>query len=376
MSNDVIIPDDLQGPSTYFRDHNIQTERLGDGLDGSGFTIIGVQGKEFYLKHKGKRYTLINPKSNPPTPYDGQAATYFDFVILRKAARKSHTYYEAYKKGAEERPICQSTDGIAPDDSVPPFDPVTGKGKQADLCDLCPRHEWKTQANGREGRECADNLRLAVLPMEPQMVALLGEPIHEACFLRIPAASLTALADLGDMMRKRFGPDTPYCNHILRITFKQKVEWPQFEYRVVRFLSNDECALVNEIRETPQAYRILGLTPEGQSLVRRESVFLASQAYIKPLSKVPAVIPGSVDVAMQQAALNQTDVSAMAEKLAAERAARIAAARGQTIEGEIVKPPSQPVATPAQAPVSTPVPDTAAEIDAMIAEWRPKPPGA
>ena len=89
MSNDVMIPDDLQGPSTYFRDHNIQTERLGDGIDSPGLTMIGVQGKQFYLRYKGDIKTLINGPSNPPTPYDTEAAQWFDFVILRKGERRS-----------------------------------------------------------------------------------------------------------------------------------------------------------------------------------------------------------------------------------------------------------------------------------------------
>ena len=361
MSNDVMIPDDLQGPSTYFRDRNIQTERLGDGIDSPGLTMIGVQGKQFYLRYKGDIKTLINGPSNPPTPYDTEAAQWFDFVILRKGERRSHTFYkDGYKKGDHSPPTCFSTDGIAPDDDA--------KEKQADLCDLCPRHEWKKVANGRDGRECSDNLRLAVLPMEPQMVALLGEPIREACLFRIPAASLTALGELGDMMRKRFGPDIPYCNHIVRATFKKGVEWPQFEYRVIRFLDDDECAYINELRETPQAYRILGTTPDGKSLVRRGMVQLA----IGPTAEAPKL--GAP--------------TPLADKMAADRAARIAAVRApQQIETkaeeiqeatflDLVKPPVQPVATPAEAPVKASVPQSSEDIDALVAAMRPKPPGA
>lgn len=363
MSTDVTIPGDLNAPSTYFRDHNVQTERLGDGIEGSGFAMVGVKGKEFYLRCRGKRYTLVNPPSNPPTQYDGKVAGYFDFVILRKAERKSHTYYKDYESESKDKPICASTDGIAPDDSIPPYDPVTKLGKQADLCDLCPRHEWKKQDNGRDGRECRDNLRLAVLPMEPQMVALLGEPLHEATMLRVPAASLTALAALGDMMLQRW-PNSSYCDYILRITFKKGVEWPQFEYQVVRFLDAAECAFVHQVRETPAAYRILGLTPEGRSLVRAGN------------GELHAVVDSPRLVAPPQAEV--------AQKLAAEREQRIAAVRqGQTIEHDAMEvQQAQPVdgggvpgRTSPQEPVQQTVPDTAAEIDAMIASMRPKPPG-
>jgi hypothetical protein len=52
-------------------------------------------------------------------------------------------------------------------------------------------------------------LRLAVLPGARQIQALIGEPITEPCLFRLPAASLTAFAALGDLMIKRFGPDAP-----------------------------------------------------------------------------------------------------------------------------------------------------------------------
>lgn len=390
MSNDVVIPADLGGgPATIFKEQNVQTERLGDGIDGSGFPIIGVNGKAFYLRYKKKVYPLINPPSNPPTEHDGMPAWYFDFVILRKGERRSHTYYkDGYKPGLNERPICVSTDGIAPDDSVEPYNPVTETGRQSDLCDICPRHEWKKQANGRDGRECADSLRLSILPMPRQMIAVLGEPITEATLLRVPAASLTALAELGDMMTKRFGPDTPFCTYIIRATFKQGVEWPQFEYRVLRFIKEGgEAATVLELRESPQAYRILGLTPDGKSLVRRNNVI--------PISGAPTrqIIHSQAQAGPPPETMDATRDSAVADKLAAERAARIAAVRGvqgqpQTIDvvptrvepqvpidDVITGPPSQPAQQPVQqtqspAPISVPASDD--DIDKLLAGFRPQ----
>lgn len=381
MSNDIIIPDNIGAPSQLFRDRGVQTERLGEGIEGIGFPVIGVNGKEFYLRYKSRHYTIINPPANPPTDYDGMPAGYFDFIILRKAARRSHTYYkDVYKKGTNERPDCVSTDGIAPDDSVPPLDPVTGKGRQSDLCSLCERNRWKTLPSGREGRECVDSLRLAILPGARQMEALLGEPITEPCLFRIPAASLTALSALDDLVHKRFGADSPYCSYIIRATFKPKVEWPQFEYRIIAFLKDAQAEAIMEKREDPQAYRILGLTPDGNSLVRRPALPVDRHTPLQRISDKPQHTRAEVSPEIPYEP--PPEDMGMVDQLAAERAARIAAVRQKPvlIDTKVVEStaaPKTPVQTRLHKEDQTyEVPETDDDIDALVAALKkPLPPG-
>lgn len=333
MSNEVIIPDDLPGgPAAIFQEAGEQYERLGEGV-GPGLSLIGIDGKSFYLRHGGQRYTLINPPKNPPTEYDGLPAQYFDFVILRAATAPSHTWYkDAFKPGMSERPDCVSTDGIGPDDVSP--DP------QAELCQLCPRHEWKRQENGRDGRECQDSLRLAILPMPALIKAVLGVPITTPCFLKIPAGSMKGLAEFGEQMNQRFGGNSPLCSFVTRITFSPEKKHPQFVYRLQRWLDADEAKTILELRKDPMAFRILGQDENGRSITRRRVV------NPRPQIAAGAAVP------------------------------KLASPRDDIVEIKATPPrEAQPAPkTPAQLRVVHDVDDADPDIDALVAKMRPQPP--
>lgn len=371
MSNDVMIPDDIPGgPAAIFQEKNLPVERLGEGVDSGGFNLVGIHGKEFYVRYKGQRHTLINPDAKPEPGMPQPVSQHFDFVVLRQGARTSHTWYQqGYQPGADKPPDCVSTDGIAPDDS--------SRLKQADLCQLCPQHEWKPQPNGRDGRACTDSLRLAILPMPKLITAVLGEPITEPILFRIPAASLRGFSEFGDQMAKRFGGNSPICSYVMRVIFKQSVQHPQFEYRLVRWLSENDAEMIFALRDDPLAFRILGLSPEGNSLVRK------TQA------------SGTIrQVAMPQSAPNNIDsqnVAQLQAKFDAERAARMAAVRQapQQIEGraeeiraaqtaftEVLIEPQVPLdeTTPMSPGKPAPVADAPDDIDALVAAMRPRPP--
>jgi hypothetical protein len=362
MANDVIIPDLEGGPAEIFRSKNVETERLGDGIDGGmGFGIVGPNGKEFYASWKGKKGLLSTGQVDQNG--DPEPSKCFDFVILRKAARKSHTYYkDLYQRGRDGRPDCASTDGIAPDDVIGPYDPETKKGKQADLCELCEHYAWKRQPNGRDGRACTDSLRLAVFPADAMVNRALGTTLVEPILFRIMAASLRGFSQLGDDMEAKYGGNSPFCSYVTRVSFKKDVQWPQYEYRVLRWLKPKEAEMILELREHPVAYRILGLTPEGRSLVRRAANgTLGGQAITH--AQVPLIEPGPRPA--------QDD---LAEKLANERQARIAAVRTpQTIEAtaeEIVPPKPEPPADQ-QAPQVVEAP---MDLDELVRAMRPQPP--
>jgi hypothetical protein len=82
MSNDVTIPENLGLPAAAFREQNVRTESLGEGIDGFGFNLVTARGNRLYLRYDGEEHTLLNPETKKP-------ADYFDFVILQKGSRKS-----------------------------------------------------------------------------------------------------------------------------------------------------------------------------------------------------------------------------------------------------------------------------------------------
>jgi hypothetical protein len=219
------------------------SESLAEGI-GSSYGVIGYKGKVLTLRLRGEVKVFTRPD-------DGTPMGYLDVIILRAAKVKAKSYYlpgtfdEASSAG--KRPICASIDGVTPDKDV--------LEKQSDACVLCPRNEWRTDANGKKSRECADYKRLAVLILPSQTTRLLGAPLLEPVFLRIPPASLNDLAVFGETMS---GQGWPFSSFVTRISFDQTLSHPKFIFRALQGLGDAEAKVVLGMREEMQAKRITG----------------------------------------------------------------------------------------------------------------------
>jgi len=262
MSNDLIVPGLAGGPAALFDDAPIEKETIGSEISsGLGYSVVSVDGKQFKLHHAGEDYMLLDDNGGP--------AQTFDFVILRGGQGRSHTYYKQnYDNKRRGRPDCQSTDGIAPDDSVPPYDPETKSGKQSDRCDTCQHHEWKMQPNGKTGRACADSLRISAYPGSQKMIErAIGRRIDEPILFRVPAASMKGLVEYMALVKARF-PKVASYGYLTRAKMRQDVPHPQFIYQIAEWLPPELVLEMRAIREEPTAYRILGQYPDGRSMVR------------------------------------------------------------------------------------------------------------
>lgn len=227
------------GPAAIFKNANIPHESLADGI-GQSYPVVGYRGKVWSLRYRGEKKNIIRPD-------DGTPSSYLDVVILRAALHKSKSFYPAFDPNSDgEQPDCSSVDGLVPDRNV--------KKKQAEACALCPRNDWKTQPNGRKGRECADYKRVAVMLM-PQATALLfGEPLMEPAFLRIPPASLQSLALMGEHMDSQ---GYEYCSYLTRITFDANEAHPKMVFKAMRPLDDAEGKVVLGLRDEPACKKIV-----------------------------------------------------------------------------------------------------------------------
>jgi len=263
MSNDLVLPGLAGGPSKYFDNRPIERETLGAGIGvGLGYSVISTSGKQFKLHHNGEDHLLLADDGKNP-------AQHFDFVILRGGEFPSHTYYkQTYDAKHTGSPDCQSTDGIAPDDSVPEYDPKTKSGKQSDFCQTCQHHVWGMQPNGRKGRACTDSLRVAVFPGSQTIIErAIGRRIDEPVLFRIPAASMKGLVEFTSTLKARH-PRLASYGYLTRAQMRQDVPHAQFTYVVADWLKDEAIAEMERIREEPTAYRILGQGPDGRSIVR------------------------------------------------------------------------------------------------------------
>jgi hypothetical protein len=229
-------------PSQAFTTLDATKDNLASGI-GSSYGVISYKGKVWTLRHRGERHTFVRPD-------DGTPVGHLDVIVLRTAPGKSKSFYDGgYDPNASEgkHPTCASLDGITPDPDVPQ--------QQATACAICPRNAWKVNAEGRKGRDCSDYKRLAVLIVPSQSAAVLGAPLMEPVFLRIPPASLNDLALLGEQMG---GQGWHYSTYVTRISFDPDQPHPKMVFKAHQPMSEAEAAVILTMRETPMALRITG----------------------------------------------------------------------------------------------------------------------
>ena len=307
------------GPATAFRGLG-GDESLSDGI-GGGYPLIRYKGKVWKIQIRGDVHTFVDDKGYP-TPF-------LDLIILRQAQNKSKAYFESYEENSTDAPICASMDGIVPDPGV--------LHKQSDTCAMCPRNVFKTNEKGIKAKECSDAKRLAVVPMPAQTQKLLGAPLVEPVFLRVPAASLGALAQLGDEAT-RMG--YPYFSFVTRVDFDPEKAYPKFRFQGIQLLGDAEAAKVLELREDPQSYRICS----GEAGGPRQ---LAASAAQPAVTFTPAPPPDHPPPP------NDAEKAALAAKLNADREARIAAIRAETDAPAAAPPATLELKANPPAPVDT-----------------------
>jgi hypothetical protein len=235
-------------PAQAFKVLDPQSESLADGI-GQSYGIVGYKGKVWTLRLRGTTYQFKRPD-------DGSPAAFLDVIILRSPSYKSKSFYPpgSFVDGQiGTRPVCAALDGVTPDiDIVKP---------EATACAICPRNAFKLNAEGRKTRDCADYKRLSVLILPSLTKPLLGAALMEPVFLRIPAASLNDLAQLGEQMQAM---GFHYSSFVTRIGFNPEKPHPQMTFRALQALTDREAPLVLPLREDAQTLRITGENEVGK----------------------------------------------------------------------------------------------------------------
>lgn len=211
----------------------VSADDLTSGV-GVGFPVVSIKGKVFHLV-RGDEKTLITK------PGEDEPAASLEVVILKANPHLSKIYYsEGYVEGSSEKPTCYSNDGVAPaSDAQEP---------QAKKCATCPHNQWgaKITEQGKKGKTCADSRRLAVAP-----VGQLNDPM----LIRVPAASLKALQQYGDALKKR-GVAYPMVQ--TKIGFDYSVAHPALTFKPTGFLPEGVVAQVAEMLESDLVQQIVG----------------------------------------------------------------------------------------------------------------------
>jgi hypothetical protein len=316
MANDLIkFADDADPGFGAYNDAD--DDSLADGI-GASYPLIKYKGKVWSLQYKGKNHIITDPKT-------GYASPFIDVIVLNGAPTKSKAYFENWEDGSHDRPLCTSMDSIVPDAGV--------VSKQSETCGLCPRNEFKMNDKGKNVRECSDYKRLSVLLLPSISERLLGFPLVEPTFLRVPGGSLLNLSEMDTQARLR---GLKYWAFITRIDFDPKESYPKMQFTGIQKLTSAERPAIESLRADPRNGAILGTRPQGMKEIAQTAN--AQGPVLPPPRQAPVQAP---QAAPQVAPVVQPTAQAdMAAKLAADREARIAAIRA---EGDAQ--PGEPIPT-------------------------------
>jgi len=211
---------------------------LTGGSTGSSIKRISIKGGVFRLVSGGKEVASIEDR-------------HLDVIIVKAAPKVSRIFYAgAYDKDAAAAPPdCWSNDGEKPDASA--------KNKQAQTCLSCPQN----QAGSGQGnsRACRYQQRLAVV--------LENNPGGDVLQLTLPATSVFGKEDGDKRPLQAFARHLALANPpinpeqiVTRMKFDTKAESPKLFFSPVRWLTNDEYAVVKTQAESTDAQRAVVMT--------------------------------------------------------------------------------------------------------------------
>lgn len=211
---------------------------LTGGGTGGSVKRISIKGGVFRLMAGGKEIASIEDR-------------HLDVVIVKAAPKVSRIFYAgAYDKDAAAAPPdCWSNDGEKPD--------AGAKNKQSQTCLSCPQN----QAGSGQGnsRACRYQQRLAVV--------LENNPGGDVMQLTLPATSVFGKED-GDKrplqaFARHLALSNPPINPeqiVTRMKFDTKAESPKLFFSPVRWLTNDEYAVVKSQADSTDAQRAVVMT--------------------------------------------------------------------------------------------------------------------
>jgi hypothetical protein len=211
---------------------------LTGGGTGGSVKRISIKGGVFRLVSGGKEIAAIEDR-------------HLDVIVVKAAPKVSRIFYAgAYDKDAAAAPPdCWSNDGEKPD--------AGARNRQAQTCLSCPQN----QAGSGQGnsRACRYQQRLAVV--------LENNPGGDVMQLTLPATSVFGKED-GDKrplqaFARHLALSNPPINPeqiVTRMKFDTKAESPKLFFSPVRWLTNDEYAVVKSQADSTDAQRAVVMT--------------------------------------------------------------------------------------------------------------------
>jgi len=283
-----IIPANFGRASSKFANVQINNDAAA-GIE-SGYAVMKYKGKVWAMEYRGEHKPIMRPDGDGP-------ANSIEVVIVAASPVKSKLYYKGYNDGANDKPICFSSNGVTPDQR--------SQQMQAKACAVCPQNQRgsRVDENGQaRGTACRDNKRVAVVPLSDLQNEVYGGPM----LLRIPAASLN---DFAQFTTKLEHMGMPYCSVGVKIAFDPEQAYPKFLFSGVRTLTDDEADIILELRDSPQVKRIISedsgsapVTPQVTHDDGLSKLAAPSAKFEQASAPAPAPAPAAKKAAPKKAA--------------------------------------------------------------------------
>jgi hypothetical protein len=199
---------------------------------------ISIEGGVFRMMVGGKEVAKNTDRS-------------MNVAIVSTAPANSRIYYDPavpYVRGQASAPTCSSTDGVKPNAGT--------KSPQAPTCASCPQN---IAGSGQgESRACRYQRRLAVV--------LEGDMSGDVYQIILPATSIfgrgqgTQQLPLEAYARMLHGNRVGVDSVVTKMEFDTDSSTPKLVFSPVRFLNEDEQAIVDRQADTPEAEQAIGLS--------------------------------------------------------------------------------------------------------------------
>ncbi len=210
------------------------TKSLAGGGAGGG-KRISIKGGVFRLLVDGQQVAAIDER-------------FLDVVVVAAAPKIGRTFYlKQYDPDSPAGPDCWSADGERPD--------AKAANPQADRCATCPQNV-KGSGQG-DSRACRFSQRLAV--------TLANDIEGDVMQLQVPAASLFGKAEGENMPLQAYARLLATQNVgvetvVTRLRFDTEAEAPKLFFKPMRWLSEEEYAIVQEQGQSDDAKAAITMT--------------------------------------------------------------------------------------------------------------------
>jgi hypothetical protein len=238
------------------------------GAAGVSTKRISIKGGVFRLLAGGKEVASIDER-------------HLDVIVVKAASKVSRVFYaKSYDAEAISGPDCWSNDGEKPDNSA--------ANKQAATCMACPQNvAGSGQGNSRA---CRYQQRLAVV--------LANNPEGDVLQLTLPATSVFGKEEGDKRPLQAFvrylAVQNPPINPeqiVTRMKFDTKAESPKLVFAPIRWLTEDEYAVVKTQGESEEAKRAVVMTVSQTDGVKSAPLKLEGTPIAAPAAEEEAPKP-------------------------------------------------------------------------------------